>query len=207
MTNITTSPTSKPAPQRNRAWLRWSRTLHVYLSMLALLLLLFFGLTGFMLNHADLFGLEQTNTHTISTVLPSEILASTDKLLLVEYIRVQGVSGAVDPFEWPDEGEVFHLAFKSPRSHTDVDIKLPEGTAEIEVQTRGSLAMLSRMHTARESGAIWQLLLDAAAILLILISVTGLVLWFSLPKRRRIGMYAISVSVIGVAIIYMMFVP
>ncbi|HEV3027619.1 MAG TPA: PepSY-associated TM helix domain-containing protein, partial [Planctomycetota bacterium] len=39
-----------------RRLLSVSRTLHIYLTMLACLLLLFFGSTGFMLNHADWFG-------------------------------------------------------------------------------------------------------------------------------------------------------
>ena len=43
------------APQRSRsrvvAWRKWARIVHAYSSMVALVLVLFFGLTGITLNH------------------------------------------------------------------------------------------------------------------------------------------------------------
>src|SRR5438045_3887140 len=38
--------------------LHWTRALHTYMTMLALILLVFFSVTGFTLNHPKLFGLD-----------------------------------------------------------------------------------------------------------------------------------------------------
>jgi hypothetical protein len=151
--------------------------------------------------------LEVTRTDISSTTIPAAVIQKQDKLMLVEHLRSTGVSGAVDPFDWPSEGEVFHLAFKSPRSHTDVDIELPDGTAEMSTQTRGVFGLLARLHTAREAGAAWRLLLDITAILLVIASITGLVLWQSLSKRRTIGAIALGFTVIGIVLVYAVFVP
>lgn len=44
--------------ERTQFLFRWSRTLHIYLTMFASVVLFLFALTGFMLNHAELFGLK-----------------------------------------------------------------------------------------------------------------------------------------------------
>lgn len=198
-----------PSPHRpiSRTLLLLSRTLHIYLSMLGVVMLMFFGVTGFMLNHADGFGLEATRTDVSSTTIPVNVIQKQDKLMLVEHLRSTGVSGAVDPFDWPGEGEVFHLAFKSPRSHTDVDIDLPAGVAEITTQTRGVMGWLTRLHTAGEAGAGWRLLLDMTAILLVIASISGIVLWQSLAKRRAIGIAALMTAMVAIVLVYAMFVP
>lgn len=199
-----------PPPRKSDAYrqlLKWSRTLHTYLSMLAVVLFFFFGATGFMLNHPGWFGVETTTTTESQTTVPQEIVDRQDKLMLVEHLRAAGVSGAIQPFDWPTEGEVFHLAFKSPRSQTDVDIELETRQAAIATETRGFAGMVSRLHTAREAGPAWQLLLDVAAVLLVLASLTGIVLWQSLPKRRALGIIALVISVASVVVVYALLVP
>lgn len=200
---------STPTPKRSvyRKLLHWSRTLHTYLSMLAVVLFLFFGATGFMLNHAEWFGLDRTTSTTREIALPESAL-DHDKLALVEYLRAHAqVSGAVEPFDWPGEGEAFHLAFKSPRAHSDVDIALETRTATVTTETRGIPGLMTRLHTAREAGPAWQLILDATSLLLVAASVTGIVLWQSLPKRRLIGALALGMSVAALAGVYVALVP
>ena len=204
--------TTHVAPQRERSFyrklLQHSRTLHTYLSMLAVVLFLFFGVTGFMLNHAEWFGLDTTQTTTRDLPLNAGLISGKDKLALVEFLRAQGpVAGAVQPFEFPGEGEAFHLAFKSPRSQTDVDIDVSTSVASISTETRGVMGLLTRLHTARDAGLPWQLLLDATSILLVVASITGIVLWQSLPKRRALGFVALGVSAIAMVGVYVALVP
>lgn len=204
---VTPNPTHRHS-QAYRQLLHHSRTLHTYLSMLAVVLFFFFGATGFMLNHAEWFGLDKTTTHESTVTIPQTVLEKSDKLLLVEFLRSDGhITGAVQSFDWPAEGDPFHLAFKSPRSQVDVDITLPSGEAKIVTESRGIAGLMSRLHTARDAGAAWQWLVDATAVLLILASLTGLVLWQSLPKRRTLGMIAFAVSIVAVGMVYWMCVP
>jgi hypothetical protein len=205
---MTTPPPAKP---RNgpvyRALLKHARTLHTYFSMLATVLFLFFACTGFMLNHAGWFGLDSSRTTTSTVTIPAKVLAAKDKLGVVEFLRANGAAGAVDPFDWPGEGEPFHIGFKSPRAQCDADITLPGGECELAVETRGITGLLTRLHTAREAGPIWQLVLDGTAITLFVVCITGLILWQSLPKRRVVGAVALGLSVGAVVLAYCLCVP
>ncbi|MCE9609145.1 MAG: PepSY-associated TM helix domain-containing protein [Chthoniobacter sp.] len=44
------------AHHRRLLFKKWTRTLHIYISMLGLLTLIFFSATGIMLNHEEWFG-------------------------------------------------------------------------------------------------------------------------------------------------------
>ena len=68
-----------------RKLLHHTRTLHTYLTMLALVMFLFFAMTGFMLNHADWFGLDRTHETTVEMTIPPPALH--EKLALVEWLR------------------------------------------------------------------------------------------------------------------------
>jgi len=190
-----------------RAVLRYARSLHTYLSMLATVLFLFFGTTGFMLNHPGWFHLDDTRTVESSLTVPAGPIEAKDKLGVVEFLRAHGATGAVQPFDWPGEGEPFHIAFKSPHGQCDADITLPGGEAQLSVQTRGVAGLVTRLHTAKEAGPGWRLLLDATAILLVSVCVTGLILWQSLPKRRTVGLAGLVLSVLAVGLAYWLCVP
>ena len=190
-----------------KAVLRYSRALHTYVSMFALIAFTFFATTGFMLNHSDWFGLDSTHASESTLTIPADLLAKKDRLALVEYLRAHGVNGALQQFDWPDEGEPFHIAFKAPGSKSDADISLPDGETRLKVQTRGLLGMITRLHTAKDAGRAWELLVDAAAIFLLFVCLTGLILWLSLPKRRRTGVIAFVVSLSAIALVFWLFVP
>ncbi|MDB5328051.1 MAG: hypothetical protein JWM57_3620 [Phycisphaerales bacterium] len=190
-----------------KALLRYSRALHTYASIFALITFTFFAVTGFMLNHSDWFGLDSTHDSESTLTIPADVLAGKDKLVLVEYLRAHGVTGAVQQFDWPDEGEPFHVAFKSPRSKSDADITLPTGETRLTVQTQGLPGLMTRLHTAKDAGRVWQLLVDATAIFLLFVCLSGLVLWQSLPKRRKTGIIAFAVSLLGIGLAFWLFVP
>lgn len=194
-----------PAPRHGamyRSILHTSRAIHTYLSMLAIVLFVFFAATGFMLNHPGWFGIDDTDTRELTVTIPANVIDSRDKLALVEYLRTQGATGAVQPFDWPEDGDPFRVGFKSPRAQCDADITLPSRETALRIESRRLAGMLSRLHTARDAGQVWQLLLDITAALLILVSITGLILWQSLPKRRRWGFIAFVFSIASVAAAY-----
>jgi hypothetical protein len=71
---------------------RWlmkvARYAHLVLSMFGLLVLLFFGFTGLILNHPDWFNQDEPQERKEKGKLPAELLREpVDKLLVVEYLR------------------------------------------------------------------------------------------------------------------------
>ena len=127
-----------------RIVLRWTRTLHIYLTLLALLLLLFFAVTGFMLNHADWFSLEEVQTRTKEGHLPTAVLSDPpDKLAVVERLRADfGVAGLVDSFEI--EEDELRVVFTGPGQRTEATIERAEGLTKVVSESHGLMAPSDR---------------------------------------------------------------
>jgi hypothetical protein len=121
-----------------RFYLRWTRTLHIYLSVFALVALALFAATGFMLNHPEWFWLDQTQTSKVEGDLPLALVAQPlDRLAVVERLRADfGAVGLVESFEI-DEDEAkegalrpIRIVFKSPGRTVTARIEGRTSTAE-----------------------------------------------------------------------------
>jgi hypothetical protein len=182
------------------------RTLHIYLTMLAMLLLLFFGATGFMLNHPEWFGLEEVRTRTSKGILPQRMVDELDKLAIVEKLRAEfGATGALESFEV--EPEHLRVTFKRPGSRTEATVLRRDGGLEATTESHGTAAVLTDLHMGHGAGRTWRRVIDATSILLLLASLTGMTLWISLPRRRRVGLAALAVGLFASVMTYVLFVP
>ncbi|RYG85390.1 hypothetical protein EON77_05650, partial [bacterium] len=93
-----------------KSLLLWTRTLHIYASVFALLAILFFAFTGFLLNHPTWFDLEKTQVETRDTLVPEELATGEEKLALVEHLRAsEGARGVVKSYTRNDEQTVIHF--------------------------------------------------------------------------------------------------
>jgi hypothetical protein len=182
------------------------RSAHIYITMLALLLLLFFGATGFMLNHPDWFGLEEVRTSSRSGVLPQKMVDEGDKLAIVEKLRADfGALGALDSFE--TEPGLLRVVFKRPGSRTEATIVRQSGKLESTTESHGMAAVLTDLHMGHGAGQGWRWVIDITSILLLSASFTGLFLWISLPRRRRVGLVALAVGLLASLLTYLLLVP
>ena len=68
-------------------------------------------------------------------------------------------------------------------------------------------AVINDLHKGRDAGAAWKLLIDISAVLMTLVSVTGMALIFFLAKRRFSGLMAAAVGAVLCYVIYLVFVP
>ena len=116
------------------------RTIHIYLTMFAFLLMLFFSLTGAVLNHEDWIA-GQTTTRDTTGVQRLELMKSPDKLMIVEHLRSDyGAIDAVSTFD--DDPTSFHIELKGPGRHTEADIERATGKLKLSVEHRGMLMRL-----------------------------------------------------------------
>jgi len=193
-------------PPAYRSFLKWSRTLHIFLTLLGLLLLLFFAVTGFLLNHEEWFGVYEPQTRTMQGSLPTGLLSEPDKLMVVEKLRSDfGATGALDSFEV--EEDTLRVVFKSPGRQTEASIRRAGGELEVTHQASGLLGRLADLHRGKGSGAVWSLVIDSACILLMVISLTGVILWLSLQTRRWLGLVAVTIGLTVCLAVYFVFVP
>jgi hypothetical protein len=189
-----------------RLLLKSARTIHVYATLTGLLLILFFAVTGFLLNHEDWFHLSEPARHESKALVPTRLLADLDKLGVVEHLRNQGgVSGAVDAFDI--EEDTVKVVFKSPGRQTEALIQRASGATELVYETRGILGRLTDLHRGKESGPIWSLVIDGTCLLLLTVASTGLILWYSLRTRFHWGLAAMTLGVVLFASVYFLAIP
>lgn len=187
-----------------------SRWLHVYLSMVSFAVVLFFAATGLTLNHPDWFrSHEQTTTYqgTVENRLLHERGGTQpDKLGIVEFLRhTHKIKGAVSDFRVEDDQ--VSVSFKGPGYAADGFIQRDSGNYELMETCSGFVAVINDLHKGRDTGTVWSGFIDASAILLLLVSVSGLLLLWFTYKRRTSGLV---LAVVGVAIclfLYRFFVP
>ncbi len=166
---------------------------HLWLSVAGFLLLLFFAVTGFMLNHKELFGLDETETQTREITLPEALRADPKQDAVVAFLRTSGsVKGTLEDYE--KSGTEIFIALRRPGERTDVEIDLEQGRGKIETERGSWLAALSEVHRSESTGSGAPLILDLVALLLILISLTGLTSALMLPARRRTALAGMAVS-------------
>ncbi len=187
---------------------RWARLIHVYTSMIALVVVLFFAVTGLTLNHPDWTFGDDVDTTTVTGSFPfsTELVGSdgtvqgVDFLSIAEYVRDDyGVVGSVDSFDVTNgEGSI---AFVNPGYRADLSFDVDTGTFDLTVEQQGWVAVVNDLHKGRSTGVAWRWLIDVAAVFLIVISVTGLVMQLFLRKRRR---SALLVAGAGLAITVVM---
>ena len=185
---------------------KWLRTLHIYLSMLGLLTLIFFSLTGIMLNHEEWFGFAEPRVRKTEGVIPAALLAEPDKLGIVEKLRRDfGATGALESFDV--QGDRLEIIFKSPGRRTQVAIERPGGQTEATIETHGFAGRFAELHRGTDAGPGWRLVIDASAVLLLISGLTGLTLWLLVPKWRPLGLVAVAVSGGICLLIYFALVP
>lgn len=193
-------PPSKAKQQTNR-WMRW---VHVYVSMFALLVILFFGLTGLTLNHPDWTFGDQLEQSTVTGTLPDSVVVDgeVELLLVSDYLRAEyGIGGDVASFDTsPTSGS---LSYRGPGYSADALFDVPSLDYTVTVQQAGFVAVMNDIHKGSDTGSSWKWVIDIAAGSLVLISLTGLGIQFLMRKRRTQALIVAGVgSIVGVLLIW-----
>jgi hypothetical protein len=201
-------------PRRRRAGIRFAafiRWLHIYVSMFGLAAVLFFSVTGVTLNHPDWFlGEMESRTDAEGSVDPKWLVPGPSgevaKLEVVEHLRKEhGVRGALTDFK-VDEAECV-VAFKGPGYSADAFINRDDGHYTLSQTALGFVGVINDLHKGRDSGPIWSVVVDASAILLVVVSLSGLILIFYLKLRRKPGVVVAIIGSLVVGLLYWFGVP
>ena len=190
----------------NRKFLAWCRTIHIYLTMLGLGVLLFFGLTGFTVNHEDWFGATRPRLREAQGRMPVDLLQRKDSLRVVEELRKSfGITGALTDFE--DLEDKISAGFKEPGQTWEVEIEKAGGKISVHQEVFNFAAVINNLHRGRYTGRAWSWVIDVSALLIVVACATGLILWLVLPTRRKLGLAAVALGTAGTLLIYFLWVP
>jgi uncharacterized protein len=185
---------------------KYSRWLHIYLSMFSFIIVLFFSITGLTLNHADYFQKNTSITQNKGSIKKSWIDATDTlkikKLEIVEFFRnTYKVKGAVTDFQIYDSE--ISLTFKAPGYAADAFINRSDASYSLMVTNQGLMGFFNDLHKGRDSGKAWLWIIDISAILMTIISLTGLILLLFIKKKRMAGIVILIAGFILTYIIYL----
>ena len=171
---------------QRRDFYRHSRYVHGWLSAFAFLTLLFFSVSGLLLNHPEWF--EPTKTEqTTQLILPESVLKSIKQQenpsdTILNYVRQQqNVVGRYQSSEVMDNEVMIRL--ESPAGATDIWVMADTGETEITQKPASTVSMLNDLHRGKNSGLAWSWLIDISAIIVIALSLVGYILFLSIKTR------------------------
>ncbi len=182
---------------------KWVRHLHHWLSMVSLLVVLFFALTGITLNHPTWFGAGTANAQTVSGTLPEASVpgGQADPLAISEYLRsATSVSGQVTAHTETATGGT--IDYEGPGTTASAEYTTSTRAYTVRSTSYGLVGVLNDLHKGRNTGASVHWLIDVSGGLLALVAVTGLALQLYIRRGRRLGLgLAAAGTVVGVLLL------
>ena len=186
---------------QRRDFYRHARYVHGWLSAFAFITLLFFSITGLLLNHPEWFEPAKTE-ETAKLILPDSVLKSIKQQenpsdTILEYVRQQqNLVGRYQSSEVMDNEVMIRL--ESPAGATDIFVMADTGETEITQKQASTVSMLNDLHRGKNSGLGWSWLIDISAIIYIVLSLAGYILFLSIKTRlvTHLVLTAVSLAMI-----------
>lgn len=184
--------------------LKASRFVHVYLSIILLILLVFFSITGITLNHPSWGGglTESSKTVQLSLQFPGIFPLSNSESLLESpdfrrFIK-QEFKVDLDYSELEDDGNLLIIDAQKPGQAILLELDLVSGDVFVSDSDYGWIAFFNDLHKGRHTQVLWRGLIDFSAVVLVIFSLAGLMLL--LPHKKKLGR-AISVTLVGISLL------
>jgi hypothetical protein len=205
-----------PSRFRRGVFLKWLRRTHAWVGLWGAALGLLFGFTGILLNHRAQMKipLAKTVTHVIQVTLPDPLPVSPEELAI--YLRrelaIEGAmhvkTQAAERVSWNGHEMVLPVhwtfTFNKPAFSVNADYWLGNRYVTVKHGDANFFAMLTRLHTGSGLGAGWILLADSLGGALVLLALTGVLLWTRLHGAR---LTAISIGLTSIAFLFWFAVP
>ena len=203
---------------------RLVRQLHLWIGAWGAIAAILFGISGFMQNHRGIMKLPQGDTTEVSSVeleVPESARQTREEMRAwlhdVQHIDVEiqrargggegartggpggrsgapvgGPSGGSGPKRWMFNGG-------NARILTQVEYVEGAPTATVHKSENSPLAILNRLHKGVGGGIPWILLTDSFAVAMVLLGISGIILW---ARGRTVAQMAFSI--LGVAVVVLL---
>jgi hypothetical protein len=204
------------------------RQLHLWIGAWGAIAAILFGISGFMQNHRGIMKLPQGDTTQISSVeleIPESARASRETMrawlhdtqhIDVEIQRARGggegaraggpggrggESGPGGGGAGPGGSKRWMFNGGNARILTQVEYTEGASTATVRKSENSPLAILERLHKGVGGGAAWILLTDSFAVAMVLLGISGIILW---ARGRTVAQMAFSI--VGVAVVVLLII-
>lgn len=196
---------------RRATFIKWLRKVHGWVGLWGAVLGLLFGTTGFLLNHRAgplKISSGEPQVSQMQMALPAHSLKSPMELgkWLRQELKLDGVigRGKREPARavgWGDQKtmqpELWTVAMASPGGAVSAEYWVGNGFVSVKKSESSFLATMNNLHKGTGLSVGWVLLIDTLAGSIILLSLTGVLLWSELNKRKTVGAVIVVASIVA----------
>ena len=183
----------------------WNRKGHYYLGLYFLFFLWLFAFTGLLLNHSWTFAEFWPSRNVLTFERQVTVDAKTDDLSRArDTMRQLGIVGEIEWTATRIDSTTFAFRTTRPGRTWNVTVNPVVSRAAVEQTDINAWGIMRVLHTFTGVRAgderndrdwllttVWALSMDAVAVGLIMIVVSGLYLWIGLPTKRKTGLGAL----------------
>lgn len=212
---VQTAGASLVAPKRHRSrraiFLTWLRKTHLYVGLWGAALGLLFGVTGILLNHRAILKIpvEKAVQRTAQLPLPDRAFGTPEEMSA--WLQKELKFAAVSPPQvktqpakaivWADrevlQPERWTVNLTRPEGGVNAEYFVGNRFVKLDHVDATPIGTLTRLHMSIGVSAFWVLLSDTIAGSLILLSITGLLLWTQLHTVRTIAVLTSVGALLG----------
>lgn len=186
--------------RRSVLFLRWLRRIHLWVGLWGAALGLLFGVTGFLMNHRAVLKIpvEKMVPSQAQLPLPADGPVPFDSAdAMADWVRRELSLGEAHgrvraepprPVAWGDkrlqQPARWSVDFATVTRQVRAEYWVGNRSVKVETQDATAMGTLMRLHSGNGVSAFWVLLADTLAGGMVLLSVTGLLLWSRLHPMR-----------------------
>jgi hypothetical protein len=185
---------------RRATFLKWLRKTHSWIGLWGAALGLLFGTSGILLNHRAVMKIPavQNQESTVQIPLPSPAPADAEAMAgwLQRSLALSVQPGKVKaerarPVAWGDKAVTqparWSASFTAPNSNIQAEYWVGNSFVTVKRNDTNTFGLLSNLHKGTGMSVAWILLVDTLAGSIILLSITGVLLWALMTRRRMVG--------------------
>lgn len=188
---------TKSSQAKRGAFLRWLRNTHGWVGLWGAGLGLLFGATGFLLNHKHIMQLPLAKMEQSQAELALPVPHPADADALAQWLQ-SAMAIKQAPFKIVTEPAktiiwgghevkqpaLWKVDFHNPQHAITTEYWVGNHFVSVKRQEAGAIDFITRLHKGLGMGVGWVLLADSLAGALILLSITGVLLWTKMRKDR-----------------------
>lgn len=172
----------------NRSFYQFVKQVHLYTSLLTVVMLLMYILTSYMMIYHDLFKVEKLNESSSTKLVQPEEISDAN---WPQFLKKHNIEGRLVRENFRESGDIVRT-YASANGNSKITILNDKDEVEIVTTQLNLSGSIIGLHRLRGYGGsliynIYAFMLDIVGIGLILFAITGVILWLKLLKKDKIA--------------------
>jgi hypothetical protein len=99
------------------------------------------------------------------------------------------------------------IHFEGIKGASDLTVNLATGRTEVSLSRHDTVTVINELHRGKNASKPWKLVIDFSAVIVLILSLIGYVLFFSLRFRLRTSLILTGISLAALAAIFVFLTP